>query len=437
MKKHLLVMAFLFSALALFAQSRNDVTVFIPPVLGGLPEQQIFFAENFKMELMGANYTVVDDQMESDYTLALTITQEAETYEDESGAVVEETGEIVNVLTVSLQDSNDGREVVQFSWAFDSLEEMYEWNLHLIYQAMANVPLTKLTIVPETDHWRNKWLYIRASFDYPITFYAYPDPTAITANPVAGVKTDYSVLDHKVLPFPGLTLGVEFQFLNWMSFEGDFKVNFGDPLSTAFIPAIDFQLKFPLKPSKHFMLEPYGVVTFPTTTATDTVEFPKLGIGGGAQFGVKGGSMGAFFVDVNYVHYLGNVVTKNNDANKPNPSHINWTRFSIGLGIGYKIGFFNRNKDTPPSEDPAEVVDVDGEDETLETIECRTRERRLPDMDPAFQSASSPLIAGLRALRTGLTNLQEHKTRTGGPFAKLTKFYDFFVDVRKIPCYKP
>ncbi|MDR2760027.1 MAG: hypothetical protein LBB78_11680 [Spirochaetaceae bacterium] len=367
MKKYLLVMIFSLPALALFAQSRNDVTVYIPPVTGGLPEQQVFFAENFKMELMGANYAVVGDVMDSDYTLALTITQEAETYEDETGATVEETGEIINVLAVSLQDSNDGREVLQFSWAFNTLEEMYEWNLHLIYQAMANVPLTKLTVVPDTDHWRNKWLYIRASFDYPITFYASPEPTAITGTPVAGQPTPYSVLDHKVLPFPGITLGVEFQFLNWMSAEGDFKVNFGDPLSTTFIPAIDFQLKFPLKPSKHFMIEPYGMATFPTTTATDTVEFPRIGIGGGVQLGVKGGSMGAIFVDVNYVHYLGKVTTKNNDTNKPNPATIDWNRFSVGLGIGYKIGFFNRNKDTPlPKDEPIEEEPLDdGGDDTL------------------------------------------------------------------------
>jgi hypothetical protein len=107
------------------------------------------------------------------------------------------------------------------------------------------------------------------------------------------------------------------------------------------------ELKFPLKPSKHFMLEPYGIAVFPTTTATETLEFPTLGVGGGLQFGVKGGPMGALFVDVNYVHYLGDVVTRNTDADKPNPSTISWQRFSVGLGIGYKIGFFNRNKDEP------------------------------------------------------------------------------------------
>jgi hypothetical protein len=351
MKKYLLFTAFFLPALALFAQSRNDVTVYIPPVTGGLQEQRTFFAENFKMELFGANYTVVDKRLDADYILALTITQEVETYEAEGGDIAgEEIEEIVNVLTVSLQSNEDGREILRFSWAFDTLEEMYEWNLHLIYQAMANVPFTKLAFVPDNDHWRNKWLYLRASFDYPITFYAYPDPTAITSDPpTTGGQPDYTVLDHKVLPFPGITVGVEFQFLNWLSAEGDFKINFGDPLSTTLIPSIDFQLKFPLKPSKHFMIEPYGIASFPTTTATNTREFPRLGLGGGVQFGVKGGSTGAFFVDANYVHYLSRVVTNNPDpVNKPNPKTISWSRFSIGLAIGYKIGFFNRNKDDVP-----------------------------------------------------------------------------------------
>jgi hypothetical protein len=311
----------------------------------------MFFAENFKMELVGANYAVVDSQADSDYSMNLAITQDVEdAYVDETGAEV--AGQIINILTISLQDSKDGREILQFSWAFETLEEMYEWNLHLIYQAMANVPLTKLTAAPDTNHWRNKWIYVRASFDYPITFYANPDPLAIqepASNASPGSQPAWDVLDHKVLPFPGLTLGAEFQFLNWMSVEGDFQINFGDPISTTFIPAINVALKFPLKPSKHFMIEPYGIVTFPTPTTTGTLSFPKLGVGGGIQFGVKGGSRGAFFVEANYVHYIGKVETKNTDTVKTEPSTIKWSRFSVGLGIGYKVGFFNRNKDDEPA----------------------------------------------------------------------------------------
>jgi hypothetical protein len=344
MRKVILAAAFLSIAVALFGQSRDDITVYVSPVTGGVPEQQVFFSDNFKMELTGANYAVVDNQGDSDYTMGLTITQEVEdSYDDETGS------EIINILTVSLQDSKDGREILQFSWAFQSLEEMYEWNLHLIYQAMANVPLTKITGVPDTNHWRNKWLYIRASFDYPITFYANYKNTGIHSTYAEGdSRYSYTAVDHKIRPFPGFTAGLEFQFLNWMSVEGDFQLSFGDPLSTTFIPAINVELKFPIKPSRHFMIEPYAAAAFPTPTTTDTLQFPLVGVGGGVQLGVKGGPMGAFFVDVNYIHYLGDVITRNTDQDKPNPPTISWQRFSVGLGIGYKIGFFNRNKDEPP-----------------------------------------------------------------------------------------
>ncbi|MDR2176761.1 MAG: hypothetical protein LBP20_01820 [Treponema sp.] len=347
MKKYLIICiviaGYLFSAQALSAQLREDIKVYVSPVSGGMPEQQMFFAENFRMELIGANYTVVDTPVDSDYTMNLSITQDVETdYADEYGAAEQ----IVNVLTVSLLSTKDAREILQFSWVFKTLEEMYEWNLHLIYQAMANVPLTKLTGVADTSHWRNKWVYLRGSFDYPITFYAVSTENTSIHTPNPSQKEDHARLDHQVRPFPGLTLGLEFQFFNWMSVEGDFKITFGEPLATSFIPAIETAFKFPVKPSRHFMIEPYGVVSFPSSTSANTFKFPVFGFGGGVQLGVKGGEMGAFFVDVNYIHYVGDVVTANRfDPSRPEPSRLHWTRFTLGIGVGYKIGFFNRNKD--------------------------------------------------------------------------------------------
>ncbi|MDR2178165.1 MAG: hypothetical protein LBP20_09035 [Treponema sp.] len=335
-------------AAALCAQSRDDVRVYIAPVSGGRPEQQTFFAENFKMELTGANYTVVDTPANSDYMISLFIVQNVEDgHEDEDGRMRAER--IINMLTISLRATANAREILQFSWAFETLEEMYEWNLHLIYQAMANIPLTKLTSVPDTNHWRNKWVYLRGSFDYPITFYAVNEEknSYISSEDPQSTK-DYARLDHYIRPFPGATLGLEFQFLSWMSLEGDFQISFGDPFSTAFIPAIQAALKFPIKPARHFMIEPYGVMSFPAATTAEIKQFPPFGIGGGIQLGVKGGEMGAFFVDVSYIQFLGDVVTSNNlDPSKPYPLELYWRRFAIGLGIGYKIGFVNRKGNSP------------------------------------------------------------------------------------------
>jgi hypothetical protein len=90
------------------------------------------------------------------------------------------------------------------------------------------------------------------------------------------------------------------------------------------------------------MIEPYAVVSFPMNTSSRSIQFPTVGLGGGCQFGVRGGDMGAFFVDVNYIHFIGDVVMRNQNKSYPHPDSITYNRFTVGLGIGYKIGFFNR-----------------------------------------------------------------------------------------------
>jgi hypothetical protein len=92
------------------------------------------------------------------------------------------------------------------------------------------------------------------------------------------------------------------------------------------------------------MIEPYAAVSFPMDTSTNNLQFPKFGVGGGIQIGVKGGSMGAFFLDVNYIHFIGDVVTRNNNQSYPNPSEIHYTRFVVGFSVGYKIGFADRSR---------------------------------------------------------------------------------------------
>jgi hypothetical protein len=147
------------------------------------------------------------------------------------------------------------------------------------------------------------------------------------------------------MPYPAATLGAEFQFLNWMSAEGGFQLTFGDPMGMSFVPVIDLQLKFPLKPSRHFMIEPYLTGAFPLTTAANAIQFPKAGIGGGVQFGVKGGERGAFFFDMNFIYFLGQVEIKHTYGTNYTPPTLLYNRFVIGFGLGYKVGFYNRNKE--------------------------------------------------------------------------------------------
>jgi hypothetical protein len=354
MKRYLLIVILTQTALVLFAQSRNDVEVFLAPATGGTEEQQAFFYENFKMELTGANYAVVDDQKSADYSMNLKITQEIE---DGADGTVQE---IINILSVSLIDNKDGHEILQFSWAFQNLEEMYEWNLHLIYQAMANVPLTKITVVPETDHWRNKWLYICGYGGLNLTFGFYD----------SGNEISFQNRDYTFYPGPLFGLGLEFQFLNFMSAEFELLGSpYGiDPAHSAVIFGMPLLLKFPLKPSKHFMLEPYGGIQFNASSEGSIIP-PLVSWVGGFQYGIKAGERGAITLDIRAV---GDTGTTNlfppaeapHYSSNTNPkTYKGIDRFQLQILIGFKAGFYNRGKeegeekkegkkkkDTPPEE---------------------------------------------------------------------------------------
>jgi hypothetical protein len=263
-----------------------------------------------------------------------------------------------HLLNLTLVRNEDNVDIASYSFAFTDLAEMYEHTLYLVYWLMANVPLTKLgDPINESDLWRHKWLYLRFSFDYPVaTFYNvkqdglwYGRIYRIGSNvgtPSNPYYQETERVNHEVTVMPGATIGLELQFLNWMSAEVSFLLRFGDPhAGGSFIPGIGLQLKFPLKPAVHFMLEPYIMGATQHNSQIGTREsFPFWAVGGGMQFGVKGGNMGALFFDASFVYNLGDVRLNNPEGAGWGPEQIHYTRYAIGIGIGYKVGFFDRKK---------------------------------------------------------------------------------------------
>ncbi|MDR0399435.1 MAG: PorT family protein [Treponema sp.] len=109
-----------------------EVKVHVAPVDGGTPEERAYFKEQFEMEIMGASFQVVDRRTDSHYWMSLDITQLGD-------------GEYPpNILSLALYNTDTGREVVSLSWGYETLDEMADWNLYLIYQAMANAPMIKM-----------------------------------------------------------------------------------------------------------------------------------------------------------------------------------------------------------------------------------------------------------------------------------------------------
>jgi hypothetical protein len=348
--KNIFLVVMVLMSVSIFAQTRDDIRVYIAPVVAS-PDQAKYFVDNFTMETAGAGYNITENVAEADYTLKLEVKPNMVLYDDGS---LEQAppDEKQSVLYITLLNNEENAEVVTFGYPFTELEEMNEFNLYLLYEAMANVPLTKFSgdYEPpelEPDHWRNKWIYLHAAFSYPIMSYKLK-PEGLLGN--AAIYNDdepevrYSQIDHKVRAVPGVTFGLEFQFLNWMSAELVFDMTFGDPMSYSFIPGIGAQLKFPIKPSDRFMLEPYLAVNSRLNTSDTYAQYPFFGAGGGFQFGEKGGSMGAFVIDANFIYSIGELITYNTNKNFPKPSQIHWDCWTVGLSIGYKVGFLNRNE---------------------------------------------------------------------------------------------
>jgi hypothetical protein len=203
--------------------------------------------------------------------------------------------------------------------------------------------------IEDPDLWRNKLLYLRVSADFPATYYqAKPDGLlngAYIFSGDIGSPDRFARLDDKLVVVPGATIGLELQFLSWMSAELNFELRFADAIDYTFIPGIGLQLKFPLKPFRHFMLEPYVAGSFSVNSADHSVSYPNFALGAGLQFGVKGGESGAWFLDVNFMNSLGEARTKNVvNRSFPNPEILHWNRFVVGLGVGYKLGFIDRGR---------------------------------------------------------------------------------------------
>jgi hypothetical protein len=271
------------------------------------------------------------------------------------------------IFQLVLRDTKTNETVVQQSLLYTSMDDVYNFFPLIVHNLFT--PILGYTVAQppgrdlfsffntqddETDAWRNKWLYFRGSFDFPITYYALQGNGLVGGVGVHNgddetSPTRVAPIDNRVVALPALTMGIEFQFLNWMSIEPIFQLRW------EYLNDQDFfnmeagvELKFPLKFVRNVVVEPYGAVSFPFFSTTDEIfdHFPLLGFGGGIQLGIKGGKQGAAFIDVSYMYY-GDVGIFNHYGDLyPNPPVIHYNRSVIGLGIGYKAGVANRKLKT-------------------------------------------------------------------------------------------
>lgn len=337
-------MLLIISAAAVYSQTREETKIFVRPVTGGTEEESVYFHDNFIMEIEAARYMIVDSEGEADFAFRLDCIKG-----------LDEFGEW-KALEITVLELREGREVITLSCYYDALSEMADWNLYLVYQAMANVPLTKqyasigqkvresvyIDTSPqvlavqawEDQRWRNKWIYVTAYADMGFGFGYNEKNTDKTGPYIPNV-------------FGGGITG-EFHFLNWMSVEAGVELE-ASIAQSDLVPVIGFPvlIKFPLKPSLHFMISPYVGAQY---NISDNEYLGLFNVLIGVQAAVKAWSRGGFFIDIRY-----NIDFADDMDFYRYPFKIDGRGFALGkdtveLGFGYKFGWRDR---TYPPQPPA------------------------------------------------------------------------------------
>jgi hypothetical protein len=300
-----------------------------------------FFMKNFTLEAEGAGYTVTRTRDEAAYTLNFNVSANT------SG------NNYQYIAKISLLKNVDGLEVTTLDFFYNYIEEAYEYTRTLFQSITLYIPIYTTEELSAAqgrfDNWKNKWIYLRASFDYPITFYELKGD-GLKAGALFNPKSNQmDPLDNIIWSMPGATVGLEFQFLDFMSIELNFQLSIGmnDLRDYLFINmAAGLELKFPIK-FDNIMLVPYGAFIYPLNISPVFSEFPLFAFGPGIQLCARAGRYGAVFIDVNYTFSLTDTVMHNPhlatpEPFAPEPRVINYNRSVIGIGIGYKFGLFDR-----------------------------------------------------------------------------------------------
>jgi hypothetical protein len=396
MKKCILILWLLIFGISfpLFAQTPPKAFIFLQPITGtgtGSDDKE-YINKMLVNEIYARNCVLLDTPHGTDYILFGMITPYYYGYGDSYlktatpaaatytyNTMLQNTAAELYILQLTLRKTNTNETLVQQTLFFASIDDVYNFFPLLVHNLFApilgyNVPPQVTGKQPfsfaqifdtedeEADSWRNKWLYFRGSFDFPITYYA-----LLGDGLVGGIgihngdeinsPTRVAPIDNRIVAMPAGTFGFEVQFLNWMSIEPIFQVGWESLNDRNLVNlAAGAELKFPLKFMKNVVVEPYGAVSFPIPGVISNVfdSFPLLGFGGGLQLDIKGGTAGAFFIDVNYMYYGDTGIVNHYGDLYPNPPVIHYNRSVIGLGIGYKVGVINRKRANSEESAPSE-----------------------------------------------------------------------------------
>jgi hypothetical protein len=336
-KKALCALIILFSSISgLYAANSKGIKLNIQGT--GSNELVEGFKYALKIEATAAGYDVTDNMIEAKYLIKFTVAFDQ----------VQQKSKF-NVSLVKVADSS---EVVAMEYLFTDEEEMLLYSQLVFFMLMANLPEDEVGTGVVDNTWRDKWLYVRASFDYSVMLLALKGDGLLGG--LGMFNDDYnpplvSPLDNKVVPVFGVGLGAEVQVLDFLSVEPGGQLSYENAVQghTMFSLLASLSIKFPLKFFSGFVPEPYIAAAYSLRFPEENeifINFPMLAYGGGIQVSVKMEKNSALFFEAGYM-FFGDVGMKNKYTNIfPKPEIIKYDYSLLSFKIGYKYGFFNRKK---------------------------------------------------------------------------------------------
>ena len=354
MKKLFFICFILVVSVSLYAADQNSTPAPPPRTLfiegaSTRPEHRAYFLASFRREATGTGIDISYNRDEAGYIFRFDVETNIIFYDDGSQRPAP-PDEPQHVIRISIFRNTDGLEIVTITFYFSELEEMDEYNQLLFTTAISHIP-------PERGAWYTRrfdtsWsknqLFLRTSLDYYVTIFALQPTGLIGGQGVYhGDITDpvyIAAIDHEFVTYPGATVGAEYHPFTHLSIEGNFKVFMGYPGEMWFLNMeAGAEVKVPVILGG-YMISPYAAVSIPLNVAPIFTEYPKFTLGGGIQICAGGLGTGAFFVDVKYFYAFQDVYRKNFYGTlAPNPPEIHYKRSQLGIGVGYKFGFFPKD----------------------------------------------------------------------------------------------
>jgi hypothetical protein len=349
-------------------EDNTPFKLYFVPTVGGEPIEREFFDTAVPREIRGPYYVVVNNPEEADFLVSMIIN---ETGDDDNTAM----------FTLSLTTFADETPLLDLSWIYADMEEMYTWDIGSIFSPYVLAEDGSLLI----GRGRNYLLFLGFRAGGSLSDYFFQDTATYDSGLSVGLGAQGG-------------FSMEFRFFRFLSLQVEVDVlyevfNAPRVIETQISRThtteqfSSLSLMFPVTaripmPFGRFGLSPYFGAYFTLGLLGEGTTNPPVGIIGGfdVAFALGGGE---FFVDMRYTSNFG-LTTMGGGG----PQYI---ERKANLSIGYRFGFFRKGaskqgaveREAGITEDERQITGgewqpTDGEEQPAEGQEQTTGSEEQP-----------------------------------------------------------